>query len=385
MEPIATTVAARGHEVHVVAPWHPLIRRPRVDRGVRFHFYRYAPLRSLNVFGYAAAMHADVKVRGAAYLAAPLALVAGWWKARQVARLHRASVMHAHWVVPGGVTAAMAAPQVPLVVSLHGSDVYVAERLAPARRAARAVFARAGFVTACSADLATRAIRLGADAGRLSVVPYGVDTVRFRPDTAVRRQRREQLAVPGSSMLVVAAGRLVSKKGFEYLVDAMTAVPDAVLAIAGTGSLHAGLQQRAAGAGVQDRVRLLGDLTQSEVAVLFSAADVVVTPSIRDDAGNVDGLPNVVMEALASGTPLVTTLAGGIGAVVEDGETALVVAERDPVGIAEALTMLRDPALRGRIGGAARRLVEQRFAWARTGEQLESAYRRALAFSAGRR
>src|SRR5687768_14909869 len=76
MEPIATSIAARGHSVHVVAPWHPAITRPPVDRGVHFHFYKYAPLRSLNVFGYAAAMHADVKLRGAAYVAAPLALAA---------------------------------------------------------------------------------------------------------------------------------------------------------------------------------------------------------------------------------------------------------------------------------------------------------------------
>ena len=67
MEPIAAAVAARGHEVHVVAPWHPLIRRPTVERGVHLHFYKYAPLRSLNVFGYAAAMHADVTLRSVAW------------------------------------------------------------------------------------------------------------------------------------------------------------------------------------------------------------------------------------------------------------------------------------------------------------------------------
>jgi len=69
MEPIARGVAARGHEVHIVAPWHPLIRRPD-ERDVRFHFFRYAPIRALNVFGYAAALKADVALRPAAYLAA---------------------------------------------------------------------------------------------------------------------------------------------------------------------------------------------------------------------------------------------------------------------------------------------------------------------------
>src|SRR3954447_4691112 len=102
MEPIARSVAARGHEVHVVAPWHPLVARPAVEEGVHLHFYRYAPLPALNVFGYAPAMRADVSLRGAAYIAAPLALAAGWRAARSVALRYRATMMHGHWVIPGG-------------------------------------------------------------------------------------------------------------------------------------------------------------------------------------------------------------------------------------------------------------------------------------------
>lgn len=380
MEPIASGVAARGHEVHVVAPWHPLVRRPAAERGVHFHFYRYAPARALNVFGYAAAMRADVSLRGAAFAAAPFALAAGWWTARRVARRHRATVMHGHWVVPGGVTAAFAAPDLPLVVSLHGSDIFVAERVAAARAAARAAFRRAAYVTACSSDLATRAIRLGADPERIEVVPYGVDAARFRPDATARAAVRHELGVGGGVLLIAAAGRLVRKKGFEYLVDAMARLPDAVLALAGEGTLREALARRSAAAGVAERIRLLGNRTQDQVAALFAAADVIVAPSIRDDAGNVDGLPNVVMEALASGTPLVTTSAGGIGAVVEHDVNALLVPERDAAAIAAAVGALRDPARRATLGASARALVERRFGWQRTAERLEAAYRHALAF-----
>jgi glycosyltransferase involved in cell wall biosynthesis len=380
MEPIARSVAARGHRVHIVAPWHPLVRRPRIEHGLHFHFYKYAPVPSLNVFGYAAAMRADVSLRGAAYAAAPLAIARGWWTARRVARRYRATVMHGHWVVPGGVTAAAAAPGLPLVISLHGSDVFVAERFAPARVAARAAFRRAGAVTACSADLATRAIRLGADPQKTTVVPYGVDAARFAPDAEFRREKRAALGVSASMMLVAAAGRLVSKKGFEYLIDAIARTPNAILVLAGEGSLRDDLERRAATAGVRERVRFLGVRTQDDVAALFSAADVIVAPSVRDDAGNVDGLPNVVMEALASGTVLVTTRAGGIGAVIDDSVTALVVPERDAGAIASALMRIRnDPALGARIGAAARAAAAQRFGWDHTAEQFESAYRAALA------
>jgi glycosyltransferase involved in cell wall biosynthesis len=381
MEPIARSVAARGHEVHIVAPWHPLVTRPAEEHGVRFHFYRYAPVRSLNVFGYAAAMRADVSLRGTAYLAAPLALAAGWRTARRVAREHRATVMHGHWVIPGGITAALAAPRLPLVISLHGSDVYVAERLSPARVAARRAFARAGYVTACSDDLARRAVAIGAAPDRMETVPYGVDTSRFGPNVEARSARRKELGIDSATPFCFAAGRLVHKKGFEYLIDAVADVPGLVLAIAGDGTLNEALHARAAARGVAARVRFLGDQLQDRVGEFFAAADIICAPSIRDDRGNVDGLPNVVLEAMASRTPLVTTAAGGIGAVIESGRTGLIVPERDSGAIAGAIReLLDDPGRAREIGDAARREVDRRFGWDRAAARFEAAYDRALAF-----
>lgn len=381
MEPIAKSVAARGHDVHVVAPWHPLVRRDTIEGRVRFHFYKYAPVRTLNVFGYAAALRADVRLRAAAYAAAPLALAQGWRKARWVARRHDATIVHGHWVVPGGITAALAAPQLPLVVSLHGSDVFVAETVTFARLAARATFARAGAITACSDDLARRAIALGADPARTEVVPYGVDRTRFRPDPAERRTVRAALGVTDQDVLVFAAGRLVRKKGFEYLIDAVSTLPAGfrcVLAIGGAGDLEEELRIRASSTGAN--VRFLGNLAQDRVAAHMAAADVIVVPSVRDDAGNVDGLPNVVLEALASGTALVTTAAGGIGAVVTHNRNALVVPERDPAAIREAvLELAEDPGRRARLGEEAGALVDAEYGWPKTAARLEAAYERALA------
>lgn len=382
MEPIATSIAARGHLVHVVAPWHPRIARRPVEHGVHFHFYKYAPFESLNVFGYAEGMRADVRLRRTAMAAAPLALAAGWRTTRRVTRRHQATIVHGHWVVPGGVTAAAAAPGVPLVISLHGSDVFVAERFAPARVAARMAFRRAAFVTACSEDLAQRAIALGAPRERTTVIPYGVDADRFHPSAAARVEFRRTNGIPADAPLIAAAGRLVKKKGFEYLIDALSHVDRAVLALAGDGALREELLGRAVQAGVDDRVYLLGDRSQDDVSALFASADVIATPSVRDESGNVDGLPNVVMEALASGTPLVTTAAGGIGAIVEHELTALVVPEKDTAALAAAMNRaLADCELRQQLGHEARALVQRRFGWARTAEQFDDVYRRALAYA----
>src|SRR5258708_4760776 len=384
MEPLAKHVAARGHEVHVIAPWHPRIARGKAEDGVFFHFFRYAPVPALNVFGYAAGLRADVKLKGAAWVAAPLAITAGWFKALRVAQKRQATVMHGHWVVPGGVIAAAGGPALPVVVSRQGSDVFVAERTAVARRAAKLVVRRAGLVTACSQDLAGRAVALGAAADRLEVVPYGVDVSRFRPASGAHDTAITRAVIPEGAPLFFAAGRLVRKKGLEYLIDALALVESrspAPLAIAGDGDLAQELGQRAGAAGVADRVHFLGDLPQDAVGAWFAAADVAVVPSVRDDGGNVDGLPNTVLEALASGAALVSTPAGGIASVIDSGRTGVIVPERDSRALATVLTeLLREPERRAALGRAGRTLVEARYGWGTAAARFESAYDRALAF-----
>jgi phosphatidyl-myo-inositol dimannoside synthase len=384
MEPIAKGIAKAGHEVHIVAPWHPRISRAKAEDGVQFHFFHYAPVESLNVFGYAAGMRADERLRAAAWAAAPLAMTAGWFKAMRVAQKRRATIMHAHWVVPGGVIAAAARPALPLVVSLHGSDVFVAERSPLAGRTARAVFGRAGFVTACSADLARRAIALGAAPDRIDVVPYGVDTERFKPSAGVRTAKRAEIGAPPETPLIFTAGRLVRKKGFEYLIDALAlvrAADAARLVIAGSGDLRDELHRRASERRVADRVHFLGDVAQDSVAEWFAAADVAAVPSVRDDSGNVDGLPNTVLEALASGTPVIATGAGGIGSVVEDARTGVIVPERDAQALASAIDrLIGDVADRARLGRAGREAVMRAFGWNAAVRRFEAAYDRAVAF-----
>lgn len=379
MEPIAHSVAARGHDVHIIAPWHLRWTREPIEGRVHFHLFRYAPLPSLNVFGYAEGMRADVRLRASAVATAPFALLAGWRCARRVIRETRATIVHAHWVIPGGVIGAAAAGSVPLVVSLHGSDVFVAERHFLAQRAARAVFRRASAVTACSADLQVRAGSLGAPIDRTTVVPYGVDSERFKPDVEARARGRALLGVIDTIPLVVAFGRLVTKKGFEYLIEAAAVLkaawPELRVVIAGDGDLAASLHAQAEKLLVGNRVQFLGIVPHHLVPTLLAAADIAVAPSVHDEAGNVDGLPNTVMETMASATPLVTTSAGGIGAVVRDGETGLLVPERDGRALAGAIDrLLREPLLGAAIGRRAREAARRDHSWARMAETFEAIY-----------
>jgi glycosyltransferase involved in cell wall biosynthesis len=376
MEPIATSVAARGHEVHMVAPWHPAIRRARVEGGVHFHYFKYALVPAMNVFGYAQGLRADTDLKLAAWCATPAALAAGWFKALRVAQKKRATVIHAHWVIPGGVIGALAAGRRRLVVSLHGSDVFVAERNPLLRQAASRVFGRAARVTACSDDLRTRAIALGARPSDIETVPYGVDSLRFAPSAEARSRVRQELGL-GQRPVVFSAGRLVRKKGFDVLIDAArelrSEIPELAVVIAGEGDLHSELSARAAT--MPDTVMLVGNKSQDEIAALAAAADVIAVPSVHDEAGNVDGLPNFALESLASGTPVVASRVGGLPQAIDDGRTGLLVSERDPGELASALrALLLAPSHAASLGSAARAAVERNFGWNRVAERFEAAY-----------
>jgi glycosyltransferase involved in cell wall biosynthesis len=195
----------------------------------------------------------------------------------------------------------------------------------------------------------------------------------------VRESVRASLRI-GDAPLVFSAGRLVSKKGFEFLIDSVRTLaathPGLRVLLAGEGDLAGALRARAAGLPVE----FLGDQSQDEIARYVAAADVIAVPSVRDDAGNVDGLPNFALEALASETPVVATRAGGLPQAISDGDNGLLVAERDPAALASAITrLLASPEMAGRLGLAARTRVMRDHSWARTAADMAAAYERARA------
>ena len=380
IESIAEAVAERGHGVDVLLPHHPELRRP--PGRVRFFPYRYAPRDALAVWGYASSLEADVRVKPLVYALLPLVALALRAELSRRLTAVRYDVVHAHWVVPNAALGfdIVRAHGVPLVISLHGSDVFLAERLWPARVLARAAFAAAGAVSACSTELAGRAERLGADPSRTHVVPYGVDVAAFAP-RAADPALRARFAIPQDALLVVGVGRLVEKKGFRFLVEAAARVRGVHLLLVGDGDLRGGLEAEARRLGAP--VTFAGALEREEVQCVLAAADVVAVPSVVDSAGNVDGLPNVLLEALASGRPVVASAVAGIPDVVESGVNGVLVEPADPAALAAAIEALaRDPETRVRLGRAARERAARALGWERDANTFEGMYAEAAALDA---
>jgi glycosyltransferase involved in cell wall biosynthesis len=381
IESIARAVAARGHDVDVILPHHPELRRGP-EEPVRFLAYPYAPADAWSLWGYAQSLESDVRLRPEVFLLAPLVALALRRTVGQSLLARRYDVVHAHWVIPnaGLIADVVRAHQTPLVVSLHGSDVFVAERLWLAGALAERAFRGAGAVTACSSDLHHRALALGAGPERTRTVPYGVDLDRFHPDSRVDTVR-EQLGVPREALLVLAPGRLVEKKGFRYLIEAAARTEGLHVAIAGDGDLREELETLVRE--TRAPVTLQGNLDRGSLAAALAAADVVAVPSVVDSAGNVDGLPNTLLEALAAGRAVVASRVAGIPDVVVDGQNGLLVPEKDPLALAAALRRLvEDPQTRARLGAAARRTAVDRLSWAAAAAAFEECYVEAAALDA---
>jgi glycosyltransferase involved in cell wall biosynthesis len=373
MAPIVAGLVARGHWVDVVLPHHPEFRYPE-DDGFRFEPYRYSPIDRLSPWGFGSSLTGTSHVSLQAALFLPAVAVSLQRRVSKLLSSRPYDVVHAHWLVPNAWLAAGPALKrgVPLVVTLHGSDVAIAERTKLLRRLAQRTLAAAGAVTAVSDDLALRVEKLGADARTLRTVHLGVDTEAFAPRD-VEPGIRARLGAPPDALLVIAVGRLVEKKGFRYLIEAAGRVEGIHLAIIGDGDLRVPLEAVARSSGAS--TTFTGNLDQPAVSDAVSAADVVAVPSVWDAAGNVDGLPTTLLEALSAGRPVIASSIAGIPEVVTDGVNGLLVPEKDVDSLVRALTKLRDQQqLRERLGREARRRAVSDLDWAATAKAFEEAY-----------
>jgi glycosyltransferase involved in cell wall biosynthesis len=387
IEEIAAHVAARGHEVHVLMPYRRDLRRESFERGVHLHTYRYAPTQALEVWGYAAALHGDVGLKTSTAAAVPLALASGVAALTRLTARVRFDLIHGHWVLPNGPVAALVAQArgLPLALSLHGSDVFLAERSVPTAWSARWAAQQAGGITSCSGDLAARLAALGGPSERMEVVPYGIDPDEFYPDPAEGATMRARLGIDSDRPLLVWLSRMVYKKGLSVLLDAMPEIlraqPDTLLALGGYGDLRPELEGQARRLGIERSVIFPGAIQRDAVNAFWNAGDLVVIPAVRDHSGNVDGLPNIVLESMSAGRPIVASHIAGIPQVITTGEHGLLTPPGDSQRLAESiLTLLRDRERAAALGRAARQRVERELRWSHVAARFERIYEQAQAY-----
>jgi glycosyltransferase involved in cell wall biosynthesis len=263
-------------------------------------------------------------------------------------------LIDAHYFYPDGVAAAWLAQEfrLPLAITARGTDInLIPEYTRPRRLILEAAQTAGAVITVCQA-LKDRMIELGAVAEKITVLRNGVDLQAFRMKD--REALRANLGLKG--FVLASVGLLIERKGHHFVIEALARLPDATLLIAGLGPDREQLESLAARLGVGDRVRFLGNIDQPALCDVYNSADALVLASSRE------GWANVLLEAMACGTPVIGTAVWGTPEVIARPEAGILLKNRDGDSIVEAVMALRQ-ALPER--SATRRYAEQ-FDWQAT-------------------
>jgi len=327
-----TTFAKRtGSEVKVVAPvpYYPAIRfgsrwlfsqiaRHEVRDGLDVYHPRYAMTPKVGMLSYGILMYLSVL--------------------RMISRLRKTfdfDVIDSHFVYPDGLAGVLLGRHFrkPVVVSARGSDINQYKKLPLIRRLLQFTLHNADRVIAVSRSLKDAMVGLNIPEDKIAVIPNGIDLSKFKP---LPREKARRILGLQDKRIILSVGSLNQNKGFDFLIRAMRILTDypraeqTTLTIIGDGPGYKPLTKLVTSLKLDDRVRLVGSVSHDALYLWYSAADVFCLASGRE------GLPNVILESLACGTPVVATTVGGIPEIITSDRIGLLT-KRDELSLAETI------------------------------------------------
>ena len=371
----------RGHSVTVVTPGDPASSREDTFDGVRIVRF---PLNLPADLTYGRVAQSRVSWLGRFARVAVMGnyLEAQYRAVMAQAREGRADVIHAHWAIPTGPAAVMAARKlgIPSVITMHGGDVYVNPEQGYdfptrwyVRPALRWTLRHAGALTAITEDCRQHALRAGAPGDNIRLVFNGTDLRRFSP-----LDNGGPAGLSFGPNMIFACRQLFPRKGIRFLLEAAAQLkkkfPDLKVVLAGDGFERPQLARLAVDLGIGDDVTFLGWVANADLPPYYRAAALSVIPSLEEGFG----IP--AAEAMGCEVAVVASDAGGLPEVVEHGVTGLVVPRGDAGALAHAIgSLLADTERRRAMGQAGRERALRLFDWDRSAEQFEQLYREVAA------
>ena len=364
---LARALVSEGVTVRVVAPGASGLTAHESMGGVQVDRFRYAP-RRFETLAYGGNMAEQVRDSWSAKFSLVGFLGAEFQAGIHAKREFHPALVHAHWWFPNGLAATWVARMaaLPLVTTLHGTDVRMARNIAMSRPAFRHVVQHSAAVTAVSRWLAHEAQSIVSMRPPL-VAPMPVATELFAPDANATRYRR-----------LLFVGRLMPQKGVDLLIEALSRLPsDVALDIVGDGPDRPALAARAFALGVGTRVTFHGAVKQYSLPAFYQRALALVVPSAEE------GLGLVAVEAQLCETPVVAFDSGGLPDVVQHERTGLLVQERTAIALAAAVqTLLERDDLGAALGAAGRLHALATFAPESVARRYADIYRSVIGRSA---
>jgi glycosyltransferase involved in cell wall biosynthesis len=379
---ITESLAKLGHTIQVVAPYDISVKNDLIST-VPIKRFKYIWPNNLHIMGHARSLKADVKLRPLVLFLLPFFLIASTINLIKECRRIDAQIIHAHWVLPNGFIAAIASKilGIPFIISLHGSDIFMADRNFLFRAIARWTFKQSSYVTACSQELYDRAKKINKDIN-IELIPWGANPEIFKP-TVDRTKIREKYGWSSEEIVITTLGRMVYKKGFDQLILIAKELSNIntpfKIIIGGSGPLENPLRKMAEEQDVLDLISFPGQIPWNEVPDFLAASDIFVLPSRRDKAGNLDGLPTVLLEAMACGLPCIASDVGGVNLVINEGVDGFIFQPKDLDRMQKCLAILiENKQLRESFGTESRRQIIEEFNWENVAKSIEKLYQKSL-------
>ncbi len=359
---------ARGIETAMLAPAFRGLSDHRVY-GLMVYRFRYAPARFETLTHESGAPN-RLQKNPFLYLLVPSYLLFGLVRALALVRQKRYDVIHVHWPLPQiffGL-AAKWTTGARLVATSYGADMRMAKRMPPVRWVLRGLMRRADALVATSPIVAREVAEVTGRTPR--IVPYWFTSALF-PPAATPPAR-------GTTIHLLAVGRMIERKGYADLIRALAFLPrdlNVQLTMVGEGQERPRLEALSRELGVDARVTWLSGIPDAELARWYGACNVFVHPSIVDRTGDTESVGTVLMEAMSYARPIVSTNVGGIPDVIQDGVTGLLVPEKNPQALADAITrVLCDDELARRLGAAARASIQAQVDWDKSVDEIVRIY-----------
>lgn len=332
-------LAAAGWQVQVLAPHAPGAPGAEIDKGIAVERFRYMYPERCETLAYGAGGLVNLRKNGRLWLVPPF-VAAEILATRGAIRRFRPDIIHAHWLLPQGFAAGLAAwgSGIPVVTTIHGGDVFgLSGRIyQPFKRIA---IRRAARITVNGSVTAAAARQLGAAEAALTTIRFGP---AFEGAVAAAEQSSWRATLPADAKILLFVGRLVPEKGADDFIRALAGqqTTRVVGVICGDGPDRGRLQALASELGLADRLRFEGWVDPAGIALRMTAADGLVFPSKRSPEGWVEAQGIVLVEAMRARLPVLAARSGGIPDLVEHGHTGWLFPEADVAALTRLIADL---------------------------------------------
>ena len=352
-----------GVKVKVIAPYHVGSKRREIRDGITIKRFRYFfPTRWQQV-AYGAGIPTNLMNSWLARFQLPFFMVAFFVSA--VINMKHIDIVHCHWSIAGlvGVFAGKLFKK-RVVLMIHGAEVFVLGRNPVLKFVLKHV-----DCLICNSTFTDKKTREVYPSNRSVVISPGVDVNRFYPQARMANLRHK-LNIDAGDTFVLAIGKFIPRKGFEYLIEAIhhivyqKKITNIKLRIGGRGPLRPKYEQMIDHCALGDYIGFLEYIKDENIPSFYSEADIFVLPSIVDGRGDTEGLGVVFLEANACKTPVIGSRVGGILDVIQHGKNGYLVEQKNPFDLAEKIIQLsNNKELAKKMGENGRKLVREQFNW----------------------